>query len=226
MQLNFRYLIGFLLLCLIVQEAHEIAHMLLNGMLQVCSGTRYFLYWEMCDADNKATFTALALIGPFVNFLLMTIGYIFLSNASSLGKKSIGFTLIMAANPLQRLQSIIFRGSDEIAAFKKIFAPVEPFKGIAVIAGLLLTLVFVVPALLRAWSTAKQKNGILVFLVCLVLPYVFTIAVQSAYLKSSLKSSLLESSGLLGFSWLIWLDIVLVLLFLPLAKYLKTLFNK
>jgi hypothetical protein len=226
MQLNFRYLIAFLLLSLLVQEAHEIAHMLLNGMLQVCSGTRYFLYWEMCDADNKSSFAALALIGPFVNFILMAIGFLFLSNASGLAKKSIGFTLIMAANPLQRLQALIFRGSDEIAAFKKIFGPVEPIKGIAVMAGLLLTLVFVVPALFRAWTTAKQKNALLIFLICLVLPYVFTIAMQSAFLKTSLKSTLLETSGLMGFSWLVWLDIVLVLLFLPFAKYLKTLFTK
>ncbi len=226
MQLNFRYLIGFLLLSLLVQEAHEIAHMLLNGMLQVCSGTRYFLYWEMCDAANKTTFTALALVGPFVNFILMTIGFVFLSNGSSLAKKSIGFTLIMAANPLQRLQALIFRGSDEIAAFKKIFGPAEPIKGIAVIAGLLLTLVFVVPALFRAWTTAKQKNAILVFLICLVLPYIFTIVMQSAFLKTSLKSTLLESSGLMGFSWLVWMDIVLVLLFLPFAKNLKSLVTK
>ena len=223
MKLSFRYLIAFLLLSVLVQEAHEIAHQLINGLFQVCSGTRYFLYWEMCDADSKIDFTILALVGPFVNFLLFTIGYYLLRNAGTSIQKSYGFSIIMAANPLQRLQAIVFRGSDEIAAFKKIFGPVEPIKGIAVLAGLALTLLFVIPALYRAFKLSKNKNAILVFLSCLLLSYAVTLLLQKAFLQTGIKTSLLQPSGLAGFSWLVWMDIVLVLLFIPLAKNLKRL---
>jgi len=226
MHITLRYAIALLLLCIVVQEAHEIAHMLTDHLLQGCGGTRYFLYWQLCETGDAKKVAITALAGPFVNFILLFYGYVLLGKTKSRQQKSRGITIIMATLPLQRLQAFVFRGSDEITAFKKLMSPAEPFKGAALIAGLLLILLFLVPALYRAFKNLEGKNQWLNMLALLVVPFIVALACQHFGAIASVRTFLLSPTHVLWTpSWLGILDVLLLLLYLMVAKNIDRLFS-
>jgi hypothetical protein len=226
MQISIRYIIAFILLCLLIQEAHEFAHKVANYLLNGCGGVRYFLYWQLCETGNPFKVARTALAGPFINFFFLWLGYGLLAENTTLQQKSYGFTFIMATLPLQRLQAFVFRGSDEITAFKKFMYPAEPFKGAALLAGLFLILLLVVPPLVRAFKYLKGKNQWTVMLSFLIVPFIFGLACQHIGAIESLRSFLLSAAPVSFLSsWLDWFDILLLLLFIPFAKSIGKLFN-
>lgn len=224
MKITLRYSIAFLLLCLLLQEVHEIAHMLVDRLTVNC-GTRFFLYWKLCEEGSNIQVAMVAFAGPIVNFILLIAGYKLLAKQSSAVQKSWGFSLVMATLPLQRLQAFVFRGSDEILGFKKLMLPTEPFKGAGLIAGLVLILLFIVPALCRVYSNIKTKNSWLILIVFLVIPFFVAYAAQQSLAFESARRMLLSSPASFLPSWLLLLDIFLLLLFIPLRKNLGQLFG-
>ncbi len=227
MHITLRYITGFLLLCLLVQEAHEIAHMLADHLLNGCGGTRYFLYWQLCETGNAYKVARTALAGPFINFFFMWLGYGLLAKNTTVKQKSYGFTFIMATLPLQRLQAFVFRGSDEITAFKKFMSPAESFKGAALIAGLLLIAALLAPPLYRAFKYLEGKNQWLTMLAFLCLPFIIGLWFQHIGANESVRTFLLSSPGISFLpSWLVVLDILLLLLFIPVAKSIGYLFSR
>jgi hypothetical protein len=150
-----------------------------------------------------------------------------LANSTTAKQKSYGFTFIMATLPLQRLQAFVFRGSDEITAFKKFIWPAEPFKGAAMMAGLLLIILLLTPPLYRVFKCLKGKNQWLIMLAFLLLPFTAMILFQHIGANESVKTFLLSSTGIsLLPSWLSVLDVFLLLLFIPFAKSIGNLFRK
>lgn len=227
MQVTIRYSIAFLLLCLLVQEAHEIAHMTANKLLNGCGGVRYFLYWQLCDTGDKYSVVLTAFAGPLINFLFMWCGYKLLAKNTTVKEKSYGFTFIMATLPLQRLQAFVFRGSDEIIAVKKLMPPAEPFKGAAVLAGLMLILVLMAPPLYRAFKYLEGKNKWFTILAFLFIPFFVGLIFQHLGANESIRAFLLSSPGVSQQpSWLALLDIVLLLLFIFVAKSVGNLFTR
>ena len=145
----------------------------------------------------------------------------------TLQQKGWGLSFIMATLPLQRLQAFVFRGSDEITAFKKLMLPAEPFKGAAVIAGLLLILLLLVPPLYRSFKYLKEKNQLLTMLAFLVLPFIAGLTFQHLGANESVRAFLLSSPDIsILSSWLAVLDVLLLLLFIPVAKSMGNLFSR
>ena len=226
MQITFGYVVAVLLLSLLVQEAHECAHMLANDLLHICTNShRYFLYWQMCDTGSRWKLALLAFAGPTVNFFFMWMGYRLLERRSSPRQKSYGFSYILAAVPLQRLQAIIYRGSDEIFAFKKLLSPGEPFKGAAVLAGAMLIILLAGPPLYRAFTQIKDtKNGMLVLMAGLLLPFIFITLLQQIVFNTA-RALPASPAGMLWVSSLFLIDLVLLLLFIPFRKSAGSLFS-
>ncbi|MEP6748674.1 MAG: hypothetical protein ABJB86_13170 [Bacteroidota bacterium] len=219
MRITVSYITAFLLFCVVIQEAHEIAHMVAGKFLHGCGGARYFLYWQMCESGDAYTVARVALAGPFINFFFMWLGYGLLAKKTTHTQKSIGFTFIMATLPLQRLQAFIFRGSDEITAFKKFMSPAEPFKGAGLIAGLALITLLLLPPLYRSFKFLKDKSQWVTLLSFLILPFIVTLLFQHIGANETVRAFLLSSPrpSFLP-SWLTLLDLLLLLLFIPLAK--------
>jgi hypothetical protein len=228
MQITFRFVVAILLFSLLIQEAHELSHMLVNKLLAVCVSRRYFLYWEMCDTGNKYSSALLAFAGPFVNFIFMWTGYGLLAIKSTPGLKSYGFSFIMAALPLQRLQGIVFRGSDEIFAFKKLLAPGESFKGASVLAGAMLIVLLAGPPLYRSFLRVKdKKNGLLILIAGLLLPFIVITLLQAIIFNTAFQTMLSASTGFMpSISWLFLTDAILLLLFIPFRRSLAGLWHR
>ena len=224
MRITLRYAIAFLLLCLLLQELHELAHLLADRQTIHC-GTRYFLFWQSCEQGNHYAEAIIALAGPFMNFILMVTGFILLSKRSTPVQKSIGFSLILACIPLQRLQALVFRGSDEITGFRQLMQPSEPFKGAAVVAGVSLMLLFIIPSLYRAFINIKTKCSWLVMLGFLVIPFIVNYVLQQLLAGGQTRAMLIASPGSFLPSRLVLLDILLLVLFLPFAKSIGQLFS-
>jgi hypothetical protein len=224
MRITPRYSIAFLLLCLLLQELHEAAHLLADRLTINC-GTRYFLYWQTCEQGNKYAVAAIAFAGPLTNFIFMSIGFLLLSKRSGTVQRSIGFSLVLACIPLQRLQALVYRGSDEITGFRKLMLPAEPFKGAAVIAGILLMLLFIVPSLYRAFPSIRTKGRWVVMGVFLIIPFLVSYSLQQLLAGEHAREMLLSApTGFLP-SRLVLLDIMLVILFIPFAKSIGQLFS-
>jgi hypothetical protein len=223
MRITFRYATAFLLLCLLLQELHEGAHLLADRLTINC-GTRYFLFWQMCEQGGKYASAAIAFAGPLTNFIIIVIGFLLLSRKSGPVQKSIGFSLVLACIPLQRLQALVYRGSDEITGFRKLMQPAEPFKGAAVVAGIILMLLFIIPALYRAFAVTGVKNRGLVFAGFLVFPFVVNYVLQQMLAGAHARNILISSPASFLPSWLVLLDIMMLILFVPLAKSISQLF--
>ncbi len=222
-----RYLIAFLLLMLLMQEAHEIAHLLTDKLVGGCGGTRYFMYLDLCEASSTAKVITTALAGPFITYLFMWIGYFMLAGNPSLRQKSWGFTLIMAAVPLSRMQSLVLRGGDELLSFRRMLEPNPPFKGAAMIVGSLLILLATVPPLWRAFKNTGHKNRILTFAAFLILPYIIVDVLQKLLLKPGMKVTLLESPlGSQSLTWLVLIDIALLVFFVLTYRSIAALFRQ
>lgn len=227
MQLTIRYIIAFFLLMLLVQEAHEVAHLLADKIVGGCGGTRYFLYWDLCEAAPLKQVVTTALAGPFLTYLFMWIGFFMLGNNPSAVQKSWGFTLIMGSVPLLRMQSLVLRGGDELLSFRKIMEPGAPFKGAAMISGSLLILLMTVPPLWRAFKNAGNKKRLLVFAAFFILPYVVVMLFQKIFLAPAMKATLLrEPLGWTGLNWLVIVDIVLLIFFAITWRSIPALFRK
>ena len=225
MKLTLRYAIAFLLLCLLLQELHELAHLLVDRLSVHC-GTRYFLFWQMCEGATKYAAAAILFAGPAINYIMMAIGFLLLSQQSTNKQKSIGFCLILACNPLQRLQALVFRGSDEISAVRELLRPAEPFKGAAVIAGIAIMLVFVLPSLYRAFRNINTGNRWLLMAGFLIIPFAVNYILQQLFAGEHSRQILVSKPASFLPSWLVLIDLLLLACFLPLLKQIGQLFSK
>jgi uncharacterized membrane protein len=226
--MDFRLTIGsllaFLIVTLLLHEAHEMAHHVSGWIVCGCHGTRDFLYWQLCN-DCHSSFVSIVtgFAGPLVTYFFMWCGFVLLHPSNNIGKKQTGFVLVMAALPLPRLLGAAGRGGDEINTMRRVFDEQEVFKGAAVIAGGLIVLLLSIPPLWRAFRSIKNKQRLLIFLAFLVLPWLLDDLVITRLLQGYLtKTGILMEPVYFGIPVLVivW-DILLLAGFLMRRKYLK-----
>jgi len=226
MKLRFRYLLALVLASLFMQEVHELSHQAVCRLIGACEGKRYFLYWDTCDTGNGFYNAMIYLAGPFTNFLMLWLGYKMLAVQSASVQKSYGATLVLAAIPLQRLQGIVFRGSDEINAFKEMFGVGRPFKGASLLAGTVLISLIVLPALYRLYLRAKESKMVRELAICLIVPYLINFGLQKLAFHFGLPSQYqpLLPSVSDSFSRLLFVDLLLLIGLYIFAASFKTFF--
>lgn len=170
LRLSVRSLLAFLVLVLLIQELHELAHHIIGYICCGCFGKRDLLYWKLCTGCSTNTaFVITAIAGPVVNYMLMWTGVFLLNNDQTNSKKSLGFALIFAALPLPRLMAVANRGGDETAALRYIFN--NGFHGSAVIISALLIILLTLPVLWKVFKLMARKNRLLIFTGLLVIPW-------------------------------------------------------
>ena len=151
LKLTLLYVISFLALTFFVHEIHDWAHTLVARIISGCWGPRGFDSWKAC-ADSRASNGQLLLAdlaGPLVNFILLWVGWQKMDESNTLGKQSLGCSLIFATLPLSMLLGAASGGGDLTLGIRLLF-PHGNHRLMGLI-GLLITVIFCVPPLIKAF---------------------------------------------------------------------------
>jgi len=167
LKITWKYCIAFYCIGMLYASLHELIHHFAGYIVCGEWGTKTFNNFETaCDKLPKSYIATY--IGPIFTFIMMYIGAYFLNSKSSDFKKHLGFAMIFAQIPLQRMISPFFRMNDEFYATSMLLGntPVVYWSVIIIV------WVICLPPLIKAYKAIENKYRIIWFLFYLVLfPY-------------------------------------------------------
>ena len=223
-------IISFIVLTLIMSEAHELSHYVVASISCGCHGTRAdAMQWFLCKGCNSETAFILATFaGPFVTYIFMWTGFILMGRNSTLKNKCLGFVLITGTLPFPKLIALLNHGGDEIAAMRIIHQKHERFNGEAIIIGAIIILVLTLPPLWRAFRSIQNQYRRWIFLAILLLSSQVTGIIFEVIMNDWLAGhGVLMKPVFWGIPLLIILwDIFLIIAFLLTRKNIKYLIEQ
>jgi hypothetical protein len=152
--------------------SHEFVHHFTGAALCHGFGTKTFNSFTLapgCDADlTKAYWAAMA--GPIFTFGLMWIGFFMLRRPTD-AIRYMGFALIFANFPINRMLFVLLNGNDEEYANKLIFGRTPLVFWLTAIAVWAVCL----PPLIAAFNAIRNRPKVAWFAGFLVLPFVFVV---------------------------------------------------
>jgi len=165
---TWKYLLAFYCLIMLWASLHEMIHHFSGWIL--CDfqfGYKTFNYFETACEGTRISLLA-TYTGPILNFAVMWWGASILRNGTTDLRRHLGFALIFAQLPLQRMLMPFFNGNDEYYASTQLFGDSIWIKIIV----LILIWAACVPPLITAFKSIANKRRVLWFLWYLVLfPY-------------------------------------------------------
>ena len=208
--LSFKTLFAFLVLMLLLGEAHELVHIFTGYGFCGCWGERDFNVWGLCEGCRDANPWAIiaTFMGPIFTFSLIWLGRHFLLTGDA-DKKSLGFVLIFANMPFARILTAAMGGGDEVYALRVIFENDNNYTLIWMI-GLALVLAAAVPPLITAWKSLAKKGRIWYFLGFFIVPMIFATLIVLVGLNGLLEQGVLADSLIWGTPLLITIHTFIV----------------
>ena len=157
------YILSFLLLVFLVHEFHDWAHVLAVRATCHCWPLRLFDSWELCGTPSPGQHALIALAGPLINVVLLVTGYNLLHVENPVEDHSLGVALVFAALPLGLLIDA-FQGAGDITDCIRWLQRHGPNSNrhFASVLGLVIQLVVIVPAVVRAFSRLPGYKGKLI----------------------------------------------------------------
>ena len=167
LKITWQYVLAFYCIIMLYASLHELIHHI-SGYL-VCGdwGIKTFnSFSTACENENKsyiATYT-----GPLFGFIMMYVGMYLLNKNNSTYKNHLGFAMIFAQLPLQRMVSPFFRMNDEFYATSKLLGNTTIVYWSVIIIIWLICL----PPIIKAFRAIQNKFKVLWFIFYLALfPY-------------------------------------------------------
>ena len=167
LKITWKYCIAFYCIIMLYVSLHELVHHFSGYLICGDWGIKTFNYFETaCDNENKSFIATY--IGPLFTFAMMYVGMYLLKKRNSNYKKHLGFAIIFAQLPFQRMTSPFFRMNDEFYASSNLFGNTNIVYWSVIIIIWLICL----PPIIKAYMVIENKNKILWFLFYLILfPY-------------------------------------------------------
>jgi len=168
LKITWRYCLAFYCIIMLYASLHELVHHFAGYLVCGDWGTKTFNSFST-TCDNEAKSYIATYIGPLFSFGMMYVGMYFLRQNNSAFKKHLGFAMIFAQLPFQRMVSPFFRMNDEFYASSKLFGNTDVVYWIVIILIWLICL----PPLIKAYKVIQNKYKWLWYAFYLVLfPYV------------------------------------------------------
>ncbi len=168
LKLNWRYLLAFYCIIMLYSSLHELVHHFVGYLICGEWGTKSFNSFSMACNVGKVTYLA-TYAGPLFSFIMMYVGTYLMKNHTSDYKKHLGFAMIFAQLPLQRMVMPMFGMNDELFASTYIFG--NTYATYAVVT--IVIWVICIPPLIVAYKSIANKYKTLWFLLYLILlPYI------------------------------------------------------
>ncbi len=179
-KLSLPYVIAFLALTILCGTSHEFVHHFVGAAFCGCFGYKTFNSFELCSscAGNRLAFIAATWAGPLFTYGLMWLGVYRLSKPSTAARQ-LGFALIFANFPINRIGFALIGWNDEQYVTNKIFGH-SPL-------GFWLTnlaiWILAIPPLLFAYRAITNRHRVLWFIGFFVLPFVFVFVFAGMFLE-------------------------------------------
>ena len=179
-KLSLPYVIAFLALTILCGTSHEFVHHFVGAASCGCFGYKTFNSFELCSscAGNRLAFIAATWAGPLFTYGLMWLGVYRLSKPSTAARQ-LGFALIFANFPINRIGFALIGWNDEQYVTNKIFGH-SPL-------GFWLTnlaiWILAIPPLLFAYRAITNRHRVLWFIGFFVLPFVFVFVFAGMFLE-------------------------------------------
>jgi len=167
LKITWKYCLAFYCIIMLYSSLHELVHHLAGYFICGDWGIKTFNYFETaCDKTQKSLIATY--IGPLFTFTMMYVGAYFLSKNSSIFKRHLGFAMIFAQLPLQRMVSPFFKMNDEFYATSRLFGDTHLVYWVVII----IIWSICLPPLIKAYHSIVNKYKLIWFLFYLILfPY-------------------------------------------------------
>ncbi|MEO1032820.1 MAG: hypothetical protein AAFX55_15525 [Bacteroidota bacterium] len=215
-----KHLIAFLSLTILMGTSHEFAHHFSAAMVCGCFGEKTFNSFSLCPGcqENNPLWILPTYIGPLFTFAMMWVGFFKLKKGSII-QKYLGFALIMANFPVNRILFALMGVNDEQFASGILFGFDNTIAFWLTNLGIWL---FTIPPLWLCFRSINSKRKILWFLGYFILPFVFVYLFAGLFLEEWL---LLETqflaNAILGIPYLLLIVEVMALFgYLLFRKYI------
>jgi hypothetical protein len=121
-KLSLPYVVAFLALTILCGTSHEFVHHFIGAAFCGCFGYKTFNSFTLCPscAGNRLAFMAATWAGPLFTYGLMWLGVYRLFQPSS-ASRQLGFALIFANFPINRIGFALIGWNDEQYVTNKIF---------------------------------------------------------------------------------------------------------
>jgi hypothetical protein len=182
LRLTWQYLVAFAALTILCGTSHEFAHHFAGAAICGEFGVKTFNSFDLapgCDA-NPASFWA-TVAGPVFTFALMWWGT-FLLRSSEERRRQLGFALIFANFPVNRMGFVLFGWNDEQWVARHLFGSSQ----FAYWVTILLVWAACVPPLVAAYHAIENRRRPLWFAGFFLLPFVFVLIFAGAFLENYL----------------------------------------
>ncbi|MDX1940586.1 MAG: hypothetical protein SFU99_08540 [Saprospiraceae bacterium] len=168
LKITWRYCLAFYCIIMLYASLHELVHHFSAYFICGDWGYKSFNYFETaCEGTPKSWYATYS--GPLFTFIMMYIGAYLLQKEASNYQKHLGFAMIFAQLPLQRMISPIFRMNDEYIATVSLFGNTDLNYWLVIIIIWLICL----PPLIKAYRAIQNRYRWLWFAFYFILfPYI------------------------------------------------------
>ena len=222
LKLNWRYYLALYCLTMLYASLHELVHHFAGYV--ICGDWGYKTFNSFTTACEHLPKTYLATYaGPVFTFMMMYVGMAYLKPSNSAFKKHLGFALIFAQMPAQRMSGPILGFNDELYATSKLFGASTLNQWIVTI----VIFAICIPPLVKAFKAIQNRNRLLWFLLFfLFLPYILFgppfVIMEHLMVEKGFLDQTIIGIGLL----FVINEVVTILLFLRTRKYLDPQYGK
>jgi len=201
LKLSWRYLVAFAALTILCGTSHEFVHHFTGAALCGAFGTKTFNSFSLapgCETDiTKAYWAAMA--GPILTFALMWIGYAMLRRDDPSAKR-MGFALVFANFPINRMLFVLLNQNDEQYANKMMFGTSRFVFWITVLGVLAISL----PPVIEGFRQLQNRPRFVWIAAFFLLPFVFVILFAGLFLENFLMiQHQILATRIIGIPWLI-----------------------
>ncbi len=167
LKITWKYCLAFYCIIMLYASLHELIHHFAGYFICGDWGYKTFNYFETaCETDRKSLLATY--MGPLFSFTMMYVGAYFLIKKSSNFIKHLGFAMIFAQLPFQRMVSPFFKMNDEFYATSLLYGNTTFIYWVVIIT----IWIICIPPLIKAYLSIKNKYRMIWFLFYLVLfPY-------------------------------------------------------
>jgi hypothetical protein len=219
-RLSRKSIVAFLNLTVLCGTSHEFVHHFTAAGICGCFGFKTFNSFYLCDGcthSHPEHYWA-TLAGPIFTFALMWRGLYQLRRRDE-GEQRMGFALIFANFPINRILFALMGWNDEQYAASIIFGDAPAVYWLTN----LVVLALAAPPLVVAYKHIRGRYRVLRFLGWFTLPFVFVLVFAGFFLEEFL---LLQHGVLatlmLGIPWLVMLvEVVALAVYIPYRKFLR-----
>lgn len=154
LKITFRYCLAFYSIIMLYTSLHELVHHFSGYVICGDWGYKTFNYFRTACEDDPKTYLA-TYAGPIFTYAILYVGMYFLRPSASKYQQHLGFALIFAQLPFQRMIGPLLKMNDEYYATVKLFGATDFNYWLVTI----VIFTICVPPLIRAYQAIANKRA-------------------------------------------------------------------